>query len=139
VTRDDPVTPALRRHVFERDRGCVLAVLAARGRMILTTPCRDRYGTPVDARFVVAGAADRILTLAHVRDRGKGGRMGKRPASTPRRTAAVCHGHHLIYPTIDQGFIRDAVDVYLEEQEGADVDRSSRPWEVIRRIRAAVD
>lgn len=132
----DPVPPELARYVLERDHGCVLAILALRGRIVLATSCRDRYGTPVDGRFV--SSFERILTIAHVRDRA-GGRLGKRPPSTPRRLAAICYGHHLSEALVDSAVVRPAVDAYLEEREGPDIDYS-RPWERIRRVGArAID
>lgn len=112
----DPVPPELAIYVFRRDGGCVVATLVLRGSIAVEKPCRGR------------------LTAAHVRDRA-GGRTGKRPPSTARRLASVCEGHHLDDPVVDRADVRPVVDAYLEELEGADVDRS-RPWEVIRRVRA---
>lgn len=114
--KPDPVSPELAAYVFLRDGGCVVATLVLRGEISVEKPCRGR------------------LTAAHVRDRA-GGRTGKRPPSTKRRLAAVCEGHHTDDPVVDRADVRPVVDRYLEEIEGADVD-DSRPWEVIRRVRA---
>lgn len=137
--REDPVSPELRRYVLARDRGCVVQRVAPKLRRTLE-PCQDRNGTAlstIEALFVAPADWDRILTIAHVRDR-LGGRIGKRPPSTPRRLAAVCFGHHLTDPIVDRGDVRPLVDAYLEEQEGPELD-DDRPWEVVRRIRRPVD
>lgn len=116
--KDDRVDPELAIYVFRRDGGCVVATLVLRGEIRVDEPCVGR------------------LTAAHIRDRN-GGRTGKRPPSTPRRLAAVCEGHALPPANIvDRKDVRLAVDSYLEEKEGAEIDRS-RPWETIRRVRAA--
>lgn len=137
--REDRVSPELALYVVRRDRGCVVQRLAS-VLPVRVGPCRDRSGNVLstwEALFVSLVDWERILTIAHVRDR-RGGRTGKRPASTPRRLAAVCAGHHLLDPTVDQADVRPIVDAYLEEQEGPDVD-DSRPWEVVRRVRSAAD
>lgn len=116
---DETVSPALADYIFERDRVCVIGVLGRIGAIPHQGPCRGR------------------LTIAHVRDR-RGGRMGKRPKSIPRRLAAVCEGHHTLDPIVDRKEIRPVVDEYLERIEGPERD-AGRPWERIRRVRAGVD
>lgn len=132
----DPVPPALHRYVLEREAGCIVAILAARGEIPEQSTCRDRAGLPVDGRFVRLSQLERVLTAAHVRDR-HGGRTGKRPPSTVRRLVATCWGHHLGDPVVDRAEVRPIVDRYLEEREGPDLD-ASRPWEIIRRVREAI-
>lgn len=114
----DPVSGELAIYVFQRDGGCVVGALARLGKISVEEPCSGR------------------LTAAHVRDRN-GGRMAKRPPSTRRRLASVCAGHALPPANIvDRKDVRPVVDAYLENLEGAEIDRS-RPWETIRRVRAA--
>jgi hypothetical protein len=137
----DPVTPERRAYVFARDSGCVVArlVYAHELGLELTGPCLSRHGRNLGLLVYVApGLRDDLLTVAHVRDRGKGGRFGRRPSSKPRHLAAVCHGHHLIHPVIDMAPVRDAVDLYLEALEGPAVT-TERPWERIARVRGRVD
>lgn len=133
---DDRVSPELREYVFRRDDGCVVALFATRGDIRSIDNCRARDGSDLGgwAVRVLVADRDRVLTIAHVRDRA-GGRIGHRPPSTPRRTAAVCAGHHLLDPVIDRADVREVADAYLEKLEGPDVD-TSRPWETIRRVRA---
>lgn len=66
--RTDPVTPALRLAVFERDRGCVAPRLGA------IDSCAGR------------------LTLDHVKDQP---RMGKRAPSDLEHLVSLCYRHHL--------------------------------------------
>lgn len=138
---EDPVTPEVRAYVFERDDGCVVArlVYARELPLEITGPCMSKWGRTLGLLVRVApGLRDDLLTIAHVRDRGMGGRLGKRPPSIPRRLAAVCHGHHTTHGTIDLPDVRDVVDLYLEAKEGPE-PAPSRPWERIPRIRRAVD
>jgi hypothetical protein len=116
-SRSDPVTPAVAAYVMARDRSCRVGFLAATGRIPEFGACSD------------------FLTFAHVRD-SRGGRLGKRPPSTPRRLAVVCTAHHTEDPIVDQADVRPVIDRYLELLEGDDVDHS-RPWEKVRRIRAS--
>lgn len=137
----DPVTPELRAYVFSRDLGCLVArlVYAHELSLELAGPCMSQYGRVLGLLIEVApGLRDDLLTIAHVRDRGMGGRLGKRPPSVPRHLAAVCHGHHTLHPVIDLADVRDVVDLYLEAIEGP-APSPSRPWERIPRIRRAVD
>lgn len=116
----DPVTPELRAYVARRDGSCVVARLVDRGEV---------------ARASILGECEGRDTFAHVRD-SRGGRLGKRPPSTPRRVALVCERHALPPDNVvDRADVRPAVDRYLESKEGPDVD-GSRPWETVRRIRA---
>lgn len=116
--KEDRVEPETAIYVFLRDGGCVVGALAILGKISVEDPCAGR------------------LTLAHVRDRN-GGRTGKRPPSTRRRLASVCAGHALPPKNIvDRKDVRPAVDAYLENLEGAEID-DSRPWETIRRVRSA--
>lgn len=120
MTRKDPVRPEDARAVLRRDGGCVVGFLYATGKI---------------ARAV--GPCSIVLTVAHVRDRGKGGRMAKRPPSVRRHLAATCSRHHLDDPIVDRPEVRDAVDAYLEEKEGPDQDDGNRPHEAIARVRSA--
>lgn len=136
---DDRVTPELARYLFAREGGCLVAILMIRGEIADQGPCAGRDGrlwpisTALEAHLWPA-----VLTVAHVRD-SRGGRGGKRPPSTPRRTAAVCAGHALPPRNVaDRADVRPAIDRYLEAREGRDVD-DSRPWEAIRRVRASGD
>lgn len=61
--------------------------------------------------------------------------MGRRPPSIPRRLAVVCFGHHIADSIVDRREVRPVVDAYLAKLEGPDLDQS-RPWEVVRRVRA---
>lgn len=124
---DDRVSPELRRYVFGRDGACVVYKLAKVAAIPSPGPCRSHRGK------VVLPTEESEWTLAHVRDR-KGGRMGKRPPSTPRRLATVCAGHHLLDPVIDRGDVRDAADSYLEALEGPELEEV-RWWEVVQRVR----
>ena len=70
--RRDPVTPALRLAVFERDQGCVAPrVCGCAGE---EDPCSGR------------------LTLDHVKDQP---RMGKRAPSDMAHLVTLCAHHHL--------------------------------------------
>lgn len=128
---DDPVSPELRAYVFRREGyRCVVSLLVERGRIPDQGPCRDRFGKKPLTLAEWVGS----LTFAHVRDRA-GGRAGKRPPSKARRAVAACYGHHLAKPVVDSREVREAIEEYLEELEGPDVDED-RPNEVIRRVRA---
>ena len=131
--REDPVRPEVREYVLRRDEGCVVGILSMRLAIARDVGiCRDQYGNHVS----VFDLRDR--TIAHVRDRGLGGRMAKRPPSVPRHLAAVCYGHHIADPIIDRPDVRDVVDAYLESLEGATAS-SVRPWERIARVRGRDD
>lgn len=128
--RKDPVTPEVADHVFRRDIGCVVGKLG-----VNVGPCRGRYGE------VAAWSGPWVptdLTLAHVRDRGLGGRLGRRPPSTARHLVVACYGHHLAVPVVDRPTVRDVLDDYLSRMEGPEPE-TSRPWERIRRIRGRDD
>lgn len=126
------VSPETARAVFERDRGCRVGALLG---VSSVGPC-----TGVDrVRRGFWEAAYLDLTIAHVRDRGKGGRLGRRPASTRRHLVACCHRHHqgATVAFVDLAFVRDALDRWLEENEGPDQDDGNRPWEAVPRVRSA--
>jgi hypothetical protein len=125
----DPVSPEDAAYVIRRDGGCVVGVLILDGTLPELPGCSSIYGRPIST-FDTRG-----LTIAHVRDRGKGGRLGKRPPSRTRHLVACCYGHHLAHPYVDRAEVRDALDDYLEELEGADPEE--RPHEVIARVRSA--
>lgn len=131
MTREDPVRPEDAEYVFRRDGGCLVAKLADSGSIPPQQPCRDRWGRRLSTPSIPVSWTH---TIAHVRDRGRGGRMGRRPPSTRRHLATVCWGHHLIDPVIDHGDVRDAVDAHLARLEGPDLD-DRRPWERIVRVR----
>jgi len=134
----DPVTPELRAYVLTRDAACVVALLVMRHELTFADVggCRDRKGRELGLLISVGPSLfGELLTVAHVRDR-MGGRLGLRPASTARRLAAVCHGHHLLDPVVDRRDVRPVVDAYLEGLEGP--GPSSRPWERIARVRGAL-
>lgn len=131
----DPVTPELRAYVLNRDAACVVGLLVYRHELAFEDVggCSTKDGRSVGILIsVVPSLFDDLLTLAHVRD-SRGGRMGRRPPSTPRRLAAVCYGHHLAYPTVDRADVRPVVDAYLERLEGPEM--IGRPGEVIVRVR----
>lgn len=88
-------------------------------------------GTLLSHRF---GPCSGGLTLAHVRDRGLGGRLGRRPPSKRRHMVAACEGHHLANPIVDRREVRDLLDDYLKRMEGPEPP-SNRPWERIVRVR----
>jgi hypothetical protein len=137
---DDPVTPELRAYILGRDRGCLIGILLWNGELELADvgPCRSDDGRTLGLLIAVAPELrGGLLTIAHVRDR-KGGRMGKRPPSIPRRLVAVCHGHHLLDAIVDRRHVRPIVDAYLETAEGPELV-TGRPWERIVRVRGAVD
>lgn len=139
MTRRDPVSPDLAAYILDRDRGCVVQRIAPR-LVREIGPCRDRSGrelSTLDGLIVRRSDADRVLTVAHVRDR-LGGKMGQRPPATRRRLAAVCAGHHLLDPIVDRADVRPVVDEYLEEQEGPD-HADARPWEEIPRVRGGAN
>jgi hypothetical protein len=116
-SRSDRVSPAVVSYVLARDRTCRVGMFMALGQIPDFGPCSG------------------FVTLAHVRD-SRGGRLGKRPPSTPRRLAVVCTAHHTEDPIVDRADVRPVIDRYLELLEGDDVDHS-RPWEKVRRIRAS--
>jgi hypothetical protein len=130
----DPVTPEVRAYVFRRDRACVVGLLALAGRIPDPGPCRDQWGHRLD----VLRPDVRDLTAAHVRDRGRGGRTGARPPSTPRHLVAACYGHHLAVPVVDRSDVRDVLDDYLEEREGPEPE-DARSWETVARVRGPED
>lgn len=68
--RSDPVTPALRLAVLERDRGCLAVRIGGQDPATCAGP----------------------LTLDHVKDAP---RMGLRAPSDERHLATVCRGHHI--------------------------------------------
>lgn len=115
----DPVTPELHAYVLRRDGGCMVAAMAGSHRMTLPDP----------------GPCGGPLTAAHVRDRGKGGRTGKRPPSVPRHLVAACRVHHIDHPWVDRADYRDALDALLEAVEGPSL-ADDRPWEAIPRVRS---
>lgn len=133
----DPVTPELRAYVLNRDAACVVGLLVYRHELDFgeVGGCRTREGRSAGILIsVVPALFDDLLTVAHVRD-ARGGRMGRRPPSIPRRLAAVCYGHHLLDPVVDRSEVRPVVDAYLERLEGPDVPGAGRPWESIARVR----
>lgn len=118
--KPDPVTASVRWAVIQRDGSCVLALL------ISGHVCRDRWGEQHPATALSR------LTIEHVKtDLG----MGVRAESNLRHLVALCGHANIAVPSKDE---RAAMRAYLERLEGPDVDRS-RPWERIRRVRAAVD
>lgn len=127
--RRDPVSPEDATYVLRRDPACVVAILSATGRIPSFGPCRGLWGGPP--------LVPTDWTVAHVRDRGKGGRSSKRPPSTPRHLVKACVGHHLADPVVDRPEVRDALDEYLELREGPDQDEGNRPHEAIARVRSA--
>jgi hypothetical protein len=80
VTRD-PVTPAIRAAVLERDGRCI------RSRMDTGHECRDTWGNPHDSRRLD------LLQLDHVQEGY--GRMGKRAPSDPAHLVSLCAASHL--------------------------------------------
>jgi hypothetical protein len=132
----DPVRPEVRGHVLEREQyRCVVALLAEQGRLEAPSRCRDTFGMFIQSWPRGASALRTQLTIAHVRDRGKGGRLSKRPPSTPRHLVAACFGHHLTNePYVDRPEVRDVLDEYLEEKEGPEPP-DPRWWEVVQRVR----
>jgi hypothetical protein len=134
----DPVTPETYRYVLARDRRCLVGWLADRGDIpfSLVGLCASAEGTIRDPRTI--DGLD--PTVAHVRDRGKGGRTGKRPPSVPRHLATVCYRHHLGGPVVyvDLPEVRDALDAHLEEIEGPDPE-DGRAHERIRRVRGPAE
>lgn len=76
----------LRRHVFERDQGCIARVFAI-GRE--PHECRDKWGEPHSPLEV-----DR-LTLAHVPERGQNG-LGLKPPDDELHTVAECYGSNVL-------------------------------------------
>lgn len=85
--RADPVTPAVRLAVLERDGGCLAVLIGGQDPATCAGP----------------------LTLDHVKDAP---RMGKRAPSDARHLAVVCRGHH-----IDTGWAtanRPLLRAYLE-------------------------
>lgn len=138
--REDRVTPETRAYVFARDEyRCIVDRLVELGKIVRRGPCRDQYGSEVVVWRSGESFVRTTLTAAHVRDRGRGGRMSKRPASTARRLVTACVGHHLADPAVDRPEVRDAIDEYLEAKEGRDQDADARPWETVRRVRSPDD
>lgn len=133
MTRSDPVRPEDVAYVKARDRGCLVGILDLAGEIGARDPgpCRRGDGKVYVSPHEIPAVE---LTIAHVRDRGRGGRMSKRPPSVPRHLAAVCYGHHLADPIIDRPDVRDAADAYLAFLEGPEPE-PARPWERIARIR----
>jgi hypothetical protein len=127
----DPVSPALAGYIVGRDGECVVGKLARAGRIRDFGPCRNAYGIAI-RDWTPRSIAD--LTIAHVRDRGRGGRTGRRPRSIPRRLVAACHGHHIADPVVDRAEVRDELDVYLEALEGPE-PAPERWWEAVQRVR----
>lgn len=83
----DPVTPAVRSTVLQRDGECVLF---KRDRSHV---CRDAFGRP-HAPFALS-----LLSLEHVHDGY--GMTGKRAPSDPAHLVAMCHAANVAVPSKD--------------------------------------
>ena len=78
----DPVTPAIREAVLQRDGGCVAAILDPEHL------CRDQWGRRISTVDIAR------MTLDHVQEGY--GRMGVRAPSDPAHLVTLCWGAHLL-------------------------------------------
>lgn len=100
MTRRDPVTPALRAAVLERDQRCKLFDLDP------AHVCRDRWNQPH-----MPGAVN-LLTLEHVKSEL---RMGVRAPSDLAHLVAICWAGNVGVPSKAQ---RQGLREYLASVEG---------------------
>jgi len=102
----------LRKHVIDRDvraGGCVIAILAAKGRIEGATPCQDGSGRPISPRD------RRFLTYEHVKPAAG---MSLRAPGDPRWGVAACWYHNAV--SVETSKYRPAIRERLArlEQEG---------------------
>ena len=97
MAHKDPVTPALRMALIQRDRGCVGAVLG------MPQECGSQFGpgSPV------------VLEVDHVNSGG----FGKRGPSTMENCVMLCGWHHRTKTEASRTW-RPLLNEYLEKKNG---------------------